>query len=277
MDGIASAAVAHHALNGKAEFLAVQYGQTAPDVTGRPVYILDFSFEPEVLQCMLDTAQSVVLLDHHESAMARIGAHAFCCPDKPRLFRFDQHKCGASLAWDYFFPGPALPALIRIVEAHDLHLPQRRELANVHAWLDHLPKTLETWLPLLSMSAVELMEKGRAHKAVREAMLGLCRELAKQAVPVTLAGITGYAVNAPHELRNDLGTLLAERDGTFGLVWHMTEDLTVKVSARGCAQCEVLPLVAPLGGAGHARAAGFKLSLPELEALLRGVPATERD
>lgn len=276
MDGIASAACAHQALQGQAEFLPRAYDQAPPDVTGRQVYILDFSFKPAELQHMLDTAQSVVMLDHHEPAMRATCAHSFCGLHKPSLFHFETRKCGARLAWEHFFPGQALPALIRVVEAHDLFLPERLELKDVHAWLERLPKTLADWVPLLSWDHTELLAKGKEQRSAREAVEALCREIEKQAHPITLAGVQGLAVNAPHELRNELGNRLAERCGTFGMTWQVTEARKVKVSLRGTAGFEVLPLAQAFGGSGHPCAASMYLPLEQLPLLLAEADAQGR-
>ncbi len=276
MDGIASAVCAHRALAGQAEFVAMAYDQSPPDVAGRKVFILDFSFEPAVLQHMLNVAQSVTLLDHHESAWKSLKPHAFCCGEGKKLFHIEMGKCGARLTWEHFFPGQPLPALVRIVETHDLWTAARSSYKDALAYLEGLPKTLDAWLPLLDATEELLLERGRQAQGMSDAVASLCRELERQAHPVTLGGVSGWAVNAPHELRNEMGNLLALRHGTFGLTWHVTADRKVKVSLRGGDNFEVLPLAEPFGAKGHPRAASLYLELSQLEALLGGnlQPAT---
>lgn len=270
LDGIASAVCAHRALQGNAEFQSIFYDQAPPDVTGRKVFILDFSFEPAPLQAMLDAAASVTLLDHHESALKAIGSHKFCCEGKPALFHIEIGKCGARLTWEHFFPGQPLPDLLNVVESHDLWTAERTRHLDALAYLEALPKDLATWIPLLDLSEAELLQRGQQASGTKAAIEALCRELERQAHPVTLAGVQGLAVNAPHELRNELGNLLAARCGTFGLTWHITADLKVKVSFRGSANFEVLPLASRFGGKGHPRAAGLYLELTQLQDLLTG-------
>lgn len=270
LDGIASAACAHRALRGDADFQAIFYNQAPPDVTDRQVFILDFSFEPPVLQGLLDKAAAITLLDHHESADKTIKPHKFCCEGKPRLFHLEMGKCGARLTWEHFFPGHPLPPLLTIVESHDLWTPDRLRYLDTLAYLESLPKDLPTWLALLDLTELELIERGRQAGATRQAIEALCRELERQVHPVVLDGVEGLAVNAPHELRNEMGNLLATRCGTFGLTWHITADLKVKVSFRGSETFDVLPLANRFGGKGHPKAAGLYLELAQLQALLNG-------
>lgn len=273
LDGIASAVCAHRALQGNAEFQSIFYDQAPPDVTDRKVFILDFSFEPAPLQAMLDSAASVTLLDHHESALKTIGSHKFCCEGKPTLFHIEMGKCGARLTWEYFFPGQPIPDLLKVVESHDLWTAERTRYLDTLVYLESLPKDLATWLALLDLSEAELLERGQKASGTKAAIEALCRELGRQAHPVTLGGIEGLAVNAPHELRNELGNLLATRSGTFGLTWHITADLKVKVSFRGSADFDVLPLASRFGGKGHPKAAGLYLELAQLQDLLTGALA----
>ena len=51
-----------------AEFIEVQYEEEPPGVDGRRVFVLDFSYPPEVLKKHFSKAISVEVLDHHLSA-----------------------------------------------------------------------------------------------------------------------------------------------------------------------------------------------------------------
>jgi len=74
-DGYTAAWIAERALGG-GELVAVNYGEPPPDVHGRQVFILDFSYPREVLLRMASQATSIVLLDHHHTAQeALAGLH----------------------------------------------------------------------------------------------------------------------------------------------------------------------------------------------------------
>ena len=52
-----------------ADYHAGVYQQDPPDVTGRDVYLVDFSYKAPVVARMLKVARSVCLIDHHKTAI----------------------------------------------------------------------------------------------------------------------------------------------------------------------------------------------------------------
>ena len=66
-DGFCAAWVARKAL-GEIEPFPAYYGAKPPNVAGREVYILDFSYKRPVMREILASARSVVVLDHHKTA-----------------------------------------------------------------------------------------------------------------------------------------------------------------------------------------------------------------
>ena len=72
-DGYGAAFAAWCKFGDAADYVPVKYGDPAPDVTGREVYVLDFSYPKDVTQQMIDTAKRFVWLDHHASVLAEWG------------------------------------------------------------------------------------------------------------------------------------------------------------------------------------------------------------
>ena len=68
MDGFTAAWVARKALGNDVEFFAATYGEPPPDVTGKDVIMVDFSYKRPVLMEMAKKAHSFLILDHHKSA-----------------------------------------------------------------------------------------------------------------------------------------------------------------------------------------------------------------
>ena len=137
-DGFTAAWVALRALGGGAhvKYVPATYGDAAPAVTNKRLYILDFSYPRDVLLRLADS-NHVTVLDHHKSAQANCEGLDFCT--------FDMERSGAGLTWDHFFPGQLRPALVDYVEDRDLWrfaLPMSRE---IHAWIASWPKTFEVW------------------------------------------------------------------------------------------------------------------------------------
>ncbi len=96
---------------------------------GRTVYMLDFAFGPELTAALDERAAKLVVLDHHKSAAEK--ADRFSVP--LRRGAFDMHHSGARLAWEFFHPEKAVPALIRYIE--DRVYPGSGEFAESAAFL----------------------------------------------------------------------------------------------------------------------------------------------
>lgn len=130
MDGIASLWAAKQWLL-EVEPFAASYGKAPPDVTDRVVYILDFSYPREVLIEMHSKAKSLVVLDHHESAMQNLEGLEFT--------HFDMSRSGCALAWFFFsenigfYKHNCLPPVLEYIEDRDLwkfELPDSKEVSE---------------------------------------------------------------------------------------------------------------------------------------------------
>ena len=96
-DGFGAAWAAWKLLGNKAEYYAATHGDEPPDVKGKNVAILDFSYDNQTIKDMIVEAESLIVIDHHKSAM--IDLH-----DIPNT-HFDMSHSGARLAWDFFPSG----------------------------------------------------------------------------------------------------------------------------------------------------------------------------
>jgi hypothetical protein len=97
-DGFTAAWVTSHGLGG-AELYAASHGSPPPDVTGRDLVIVDFAYDLATTTQLLEQAASVVLLDHHVTALHQLAALL----DDPRLTaELDMHRSGARIAFDHF-------------------------------------------------------------------------------------------------------------------------------------------------------------------------------
>lgn len=142
-DGFCAAWIACKALGPDCDFVPVQYGQEPPDVTGRDVYILDFSYKLGVTLRMAESAARLVVLDHHKTAEAELSGLKTMNP----LVVFDMNKSGGRLVWEYFFKGIKTPSpwLVDYTEDRDLwrwKLPYSRE---INAAIRSYPLSFELW------------------------------------------------------------------------------------------------------------------------------------
>ena len=71
MDGFTAAWVVARKVPG-IELVPASYGDAPPDVLGKTVLIVDFSYAKAVLETMAGDARLVVVLDHHKTAEAAL-------------------------------------------------------------------------------------------------------------------------------------------------------------------------------------------------------------
>ena len=270
-DGFAAALAAWLFFEGQAEFLGLDHGDIKsvadlPMLSGRAVYILDFSFSPEIMHGIEERAAKLVMLDHHKSAADKLTGFACRCG----VVHFDMHKSGARLAWEFFQPEQPVPDLVRFVEDRDIWVWQYPESAGFLAALDMEPFEFARWREIASFDAVQMsiyVERGRA---MDEKFSKLASGIAEGAQPIIFNGLSGLMVNAPGVFHSLVGETLSKKSGTFALMWSTDKSGVIKVGLRSQRGFNCIPLVESMGGGGHAQACGFKMGLERLPALLSG-------
>jgi nanoRNase/pAp phosphatase (c-di-AMP/oligoRNAs hydrolase) len=277
LDGLGAAWSAFCKLGERARYISARHGDEFPAFEpGATIYILDFSFPPERLLAASKQAGQIILIDHHITAMEQCEAFfQRLTPSEPapdqapspvvktgtqpmpdNLFlHFDMNQSGCVLAWQYFFPERQPPKILLYIEDRDLwrfKLDGTREITS--ALYEKMPITLP------EMSAIdpdELREIGRIYLDIHHKIVN---RLAKTAHRVTLKGQKGLAVNAPSSFSSELGHVLAEKSGTFGLTYQYDgRKQKWQFSLRSIGDYDVGHLAQAFGGGGHKNAAGFVL------------------
>ena len=271
-DGFAAALAAWLFYEGRAEFLGLDHGDIKslddlPALSGRAVYILDFSFSPDIMRGIADRAAKLVLLDHHKSAAEKLSGFACRCG----VIHFDMDKSGARLAWEFFQPARPLPDLVRFVEDRDIWVWQFPESAGFLAALDMEAFEFARWAEIAAFSPLQLTSFMARGQAMDEKFSKLAADIAEGAQPVTFNGQRGLMVNAPGVFHSLIGNMLSEKSGTFALMWVAAKDGVVKVGLRSQRGFDCIALAESMGGGGHAQACGFKMGKERLPELLSGV------
>ena len=254
-DGFGAAYAAWLSLGDSAEYQPVNYGDRIPHdrLTARQVFILDFSFPPDVMGDMAQHAARIVLLDHHKSAAAQ-WTHIESIPNVE--LHFDMYRSGAQMAWDYFHVGAARPPLIDHIGFRDLW---RFALADTKAFcagLSLIPTGFESWQDAAA-NPDALISKGRTVLEVLQRQIDSA--LRKELRPVTLCGHRGLATNAISNT-SEIGQAIAKRSGTFSLTFFIKGDEAI-CSLRSIAPFDVSVIATHYGGGGHAQASGFTVPI----------------
>ena len=270
-DGFAAALAAWLYYAGRAEFLPLDHGDIKsidelPALAGRAVYILDFSFAPELMRGIEERAAKLVMLDHHKSAAEKLTGFACRCG----VVHFDMQKSGARLAWEFFQPATPVPGLVRFVEDRDIWTWQYPESAGFLSALDMEPLDFARWAEIAAFSPAQLLDFMARGQAMDEKFKKLANDIAEGALPVTFNGHQGLMVNVPGVFHSLIGHLLAQKSGTFALMWSAGKS-GIKIGLRSEPGFDCIPLAESMGGGGHAQACGCRMATERLPELLSGV------
>lgn len=247
LDGMTAAWAVKRAL-GEGDYVPAIHGEDPPDVAGRDVVIVDFSYKRPVMEAMSLKAGSLLVLDHHKSAQADLAGLSFAT--------FDMGRSGAGIAWDHFHPGQPRPALVNLVEDDDLWRHELQGSREFQLRLEMEPMDFANWDRIAGMSAQELATFIAEGELLKRAFDRSVADLLKGRYAVTLAGEAGLAANASSKYSSELGHQLATLSGSYGMVWRQIDD-TLKISLRSCGDYDVSLLAAKFGGGGHRNAASF--------------------
>jgi len=249
-DGFTSAWVVRKALGDTVEFYAGVYQNPPPDVSGRDVVMVDFSYKRAVLEQMRDSAKSILILDHHKTAQADLeGLQGVA-------YVFDVERSGARITWDYYFPDSVPPPVLLHVEDRDLWrflLPKTREIqANIFSY----PYDFEVWDKLMASDPVALAVEGEAierkhFKDINELVGVVTRYFVIGGHKVPIA-------NLPYTLTSDAGHLLAKDRPFAGCYWDTPEGrvFSLRSTDEGL---DVSEIAKQYGGGGHRNASGFRV------------------
>lgn len=275
-DGFAAAWVVATALTTVGDELGVDlypgvYQKRPPDVTGRDVILVDFSYKRSVLSQMVLNAHSILILDHHKTAAEDLASLPTPPPSwsswkaaaidgqlsqSVRLAAiFDMDRSGAGLAWDFFIGGPR-SNFISYIEDRDLwrkSLPGGDEFTIA---LRSYPQDLKVWTTLIASGAAALIEEG---KSIQRYYRARVEEAKKTSYPARISGNACRVANAPYFLASEVAGELC--DGVdFGACYFEAEQGRWQYSLRSRGDFDVSEIAKIWGGGGHKNAAGFSVS-----------------
>lgn len=231
---------------------------TPPDVSGADVLTVDFSYKRPVLLEMAKQANSILILDHHKSAMEDL-------VDLPAnvTVKFDMNRSGAMMAWDHFFPNQSPPPLLLHIEDRDLWRFALKNTREIQANLFSYPYDFQVWDALMETAVDDLAKDGAAierkhFKDVHE-LLGVTQR------EMIISGHRVPVANLPYTLVSDAAHLMAKGRPFAACYWD-TPDGRVFGLRSSDEGVDVSEIAKRYGGGGHKNAAGFKVTFTEAQA-----------
>lgn len=250
-DGFTSAWVVRKALGEDVDFHPGVYSNEPPDVEGRDVVMVDFSYKRPVLEGIRDRAASVLILDHHKTAEADLR-------DLPGVVStFDMNRSGARITWDHYFPGQEPPKLLLHVEDRDLWRFALRKTREIQASVFAYPYEFKVWDFLMSADLDKLATEGEAieRKHFKD-ILELTQVVTRRMV---IGGYNVPVANLPYTMTSDAGHLLAKGEAFAGCYWDTPEGRVFSLRSQEGGM-DVADIAKQYGGGGHKNASGFRLS-----------------
>lgn len=255
IDGFTAAWVANRMFGDSPVFYPAKYGEDAPlDEIGSEtnVFILDFSYERDVLIEIEKRSFKTMVIDHHKTAEANLQGLDFC--------KFDMSRSGAGMTWDILNASSdgtlrnKRPWLVNYVEDRDLWRFDLPESKAVNAYIGATVQTFVSWERLANEKLRDIKQKGTAilryiDQYVAEITNSLTRwvEFEGHEIPV---------VNAPFKGISEVVGELA-RKAPFAMGWWQESSGRFQYSLRSRGDFDVSEIARKYGGGGHKNAAGF--------------------
>ena len=254
-DGFGAAWVAHKKFGNRASYIPQVYGgnKILDKLDGKEVYIIDFSYSKEEMLDLEKRAKKLVVIDHHATSEYAVKSL--------KEYSFALDRSGCYLAFEYFFKEKTVPLLIQYISDNDLSVCKMSNYEEISAYIyrDELDGvTFKTFNKFeKELESKKGFEKAlEIGKILRDIHTRRVYEYVEQANLISFLGQNVYAVNAPKEIRSELGYILAEKSGTFALVFFYEKKQWL-CSLRSKNGIDVSKIAEKFGGGGNKHEASF--------------------
>ena len=258
LDGFGAAWAVHYALGENVEFYKGIHHQPPPVVQGQDIFLVDFSYNKEVLENMLKTAASITILDHHISAEKDLSGLLKSGKIKGL---FDMNKSGAMLAWQYFNPDKQVPELIKHIQDRDLWQFKIEGSREVNAALSSYPFDFKIWDKLMAFNKDELQILKREGEAIERKLQKDIKELIASGVRrMIIAGYNVPVLNVSSAYVSDAGHIMSQNEPFAACYWEHPDgrSFSLRSAEDGI---DVAKVAKNYGGGGHKKAAGFTVEI----------------
>jgi len=261
------------------EFRPAQYGnQPPPDIAGKHILIVDFSWPRADLEVLAETAASILVLDHHKTAQAELShmhqivrptyenvgrcfSRMSGSPNARVLVEFDMDRSGARMAWNFAHPGDESPLLVDLVEDRDLWRFQHVMTKPVRMLLQSVPRTFSDWSDISGYLDADPDGAALTGSAIQGYYDARVAEMAEAATVQHFAGFDGVPIaHVPYAFVSDVcHQLLAQHpDAPFAAACVVAHGGTTYSLRSSDEREDVSKIAKARGGGGHRNAAGFR-------------------
>lgn len=245
------------------------------------VVFVDIVPHPEQVVAICAISKSVVVLDHHKTAVEEWERYDGVLPSNlTTIFKMD--RSGTGLMWEYLFPDKPMPKLYQYVQDNDLwthKLPDVKALIrlirsqpyDVAGW-NFLEESFEQFLhdmvsqgnaieQFFQQSATDTIKLGEVAQKVLVVSLFKSGYDDGSATPGSPEMFNANVVNAPRVFCSDIANEIAGGNpNDFGMTWYVNKNNVCVLSLRSKPTgADVAKIAEVLGGGGHKHASGANL------------------
>ena len=249
--------------------------EVPPNINNKNVIIIDVAYHPDILQQIINRANKVLYIDHHETHINKIKKM------KQIIVIYNINKSGASLVWDHFFHNMTMPKFVKYVEDNDIGrwgdddtLPF---VASMEIYFNLKPnfKNLKKWDKLLDDKYVDsLVKRGKIIMQYKNHLMDkyskkysikyFPSKMVADIDKTTLNKIREYKVaviNSRCPTLSLLGKKIVDTvDCDFVILWiYIIDKKEYHVSLRS-KEVNVSDIAKYMGGGGHKLASAFSFS-----------------
>lgn len=236
-----------------------------PDVVRADVILVDFSYKRDTIQRMCDLANSVLIIDHHKTAIEDLAGF-----EHPKFKSyFDLEHSGAMLAWFYYFNDALPPPMLAHVEDRDLGKFNIFGTREANSAIFSYPYTWANWDMLMLNPPDQFIRDGAA---IDRKHLKDCKELIEVVtrrlyMPIVDAdgemrfhGLEIPVANVPYMHGSDVANILAQKEldegrpPVAGYYYDTPKGRNYGFRSIGDFDCS--RFAKALGGGGHRNASG---------------------
>lgn len=256
LDGKCAAAIVGKFTPENVEYFETDYKDPLPEnLEGKKVIIVDFSYKPDMMQRLLERVQTVIWIDHHETAKE------YPYQMLPGLRNFDHPGySGCELTWKYF-SNNQMPKAVELIGDYDkwaLVLPDSKAFYEGMK-LEKNGPTEVIWTELLDPAYYQrcnqIIINGRTAQTYRDNYCnGLCKSFGYE---TEIDGHRAYACNQYMFGSPGFGHRFSQYPICIAYI-HDGNRFTVSLYSESV---HVGEIAKKYGGGGHKGAAGFTTDL----------------
>lgn len=267
-DGFGSAWLLAQHLDGPTTVIPATYGDPLPEISGDDdVFLVDYCYESDTLRTIAAAAHSLLILDHHQTALGCVDAAGIPRFDSvgawvldgeqtpPVMAIIDMDRSGVGLVMEY--TGGYVPFLAHI-EDRDLWRFNLPDTPAVFAAVTSRPYTVEAWDWMESLMLEDLIAEGNAIERYRTRLIA--DTVATAWIGRLPTGHDVWVAASPYAIGSDVAGELAKRDPEGFAAYFVHYGASIRFGLRsGPDGADVAAIAEGLGGGGHRHAAGFEI------------------